>query len=148
MKTKALMIALILIWCSSMWNPQVAQERNYIISGSVRYVGNGDITIFLVDEEMFSQPLIGLQTVVLKTGSASNKPMIQSFQLMTVKAGTYGVRCFQDTNGNGKFDRGLFGPKEPWGMSWNADKPAKWPRFSNISFQVNADTELITINVD
>jgi len=38
-----------------------------------------------------------------------------SFEFKDVKKGIYWIRCFQDLNGNGKLDFGLFGPIEPWG---------------------------------
>ena len=60
-----------------------------------------------------------------------------SFKFEGIQKGTYGIRCFQDENGNGKLGKGMFGPKEPWGMSWQGDKPAKWPKFKHIAFNVN-----------
>lgn len=148
MKSKMYFIALIFIGCNFLWNSVFAEENLYTISGKVRYEGNGDIYIYLVNEEMFLKPLVGLQTIILKTELANDTTLNRSFQFKAVKAGLYGIRCFQDTNGNGKLDRGLFGPKEPWGMSWNSEKPLKWPRFENIVFQVHSDISLKPIDVE
>jgi len=35
------------------------------------------------------------------------------FVFNDVKAGIYGIRCFQDQNNDGKLNIGMFGPSEP-----------------------------------
>jgi uncharacterized protein (DUF2141 family) len=53
---------------------------------------------------------------------------------------------FIDTNGNEKVDRGLFGPSEPWGMSWQEKRVARIPRFKDIAFQLAGD--IVGIEID
>jgi hypothetical protein len=116
------------IVCSSL-----TAQQQYSVSGSVTYSGEGLIYIYLVDEEISKIPFTGIQTIILTPEkSAGTLPFIFS----GIEAGAYGIRCYQDTNGNGELDRGLFGPKEPWGMSWQGQRPRKWPRWSNFSFEV------------
>ena len=148
MKRKSTLAILGLVIISCFFNPVFAEDTTHTIEGSIRYSGKGDIYIYLVNEDIFSTPLVGLQTIVLKVEAAESQKMIKSFRFEAVKSGIYGIRCFQDTNGNGKLDRGLFGPKEPWGMSWNAEKPSKWPRFANVSFSVYSRIKLQPIDVD
>ena len=117
-------------------------QPQYTISGTVIYVGAGPIYIYLVDEEIARIPLTGIQTLVLTPDeSAGTLP----FTFTGIIAGTYGIRCYQDTNGNGELDRGAFGPKEPWGMSWQGNKPLKWPRWDHFSFELTADVSGIAV---
>lgn len=63
-----------------------------------------------------------------------------------VPAGRYAVSAFEDVNGNGKLDVGLFGPQKPSGFF----KPfcaRRAPRFDDVSFDLssastNADVAL------
>ena len=45
-----------------------------------------------------------------------------------------------------KLDRGLFGPSEPWGMSWQGEPKKGIPRFSDIAFYVDRNIENILID--
>jgi uncharacterized protein (DUF2141 family) len=64
-----------------------------------------------------------------------------AYEFLSVLGGTYGIRCFQDLNGNGKLDKGLFGPSEPWALSWTVKKRFP-PRFNDISFDLHEDKKL------
>jgi uncharacterized protein (DUF2141 family) len=92
----------------------------------------GVLYVFLVDKEMFDRPMLGLQKRVLRIAGIS----VATISFNNVPPGTYGVRGFLDTNGNGKLDRGLFGPTEPWGMSFHSGRPERWPRWDQIKFTV------------
>lgn len=115
----------------------------YTVSGRIQYPGKGRIYIYLVDEEVFKTPLTGIKTIILDVDG----PGSAEFIFQDVPEGEYGIRSYQDVNGNGKLDRGVFGPKEPWEMSWNADRQPGWPKFSHISFQVDGGTEPVNINL-
>ena len=123
-------------------NPLKAEDKKYTITGNIHFYGKGNIHIFLVNEKIFKNPLTGLQTIILAVDQSNFGNTRISFDFQGVRTGTYGIRCFQDTNGNGKLDRGLFGPSEPWGMSWNSERASRWPRFENITFQVDSDMYL------
>ncbi|MCK4515256.1 MAG: DUF2141 domain-containing protein [Spirochaetaceae bacterium] len=120
----------------------LSAQPQYTISGSVTYAGEGLIYIYLLDEEIARIPLTGIQTLVLTPDESAG---ILTFAFADITAGTYGIRCYQDTNGNGELDRGVFGPKEPWGMSWQGDKPPKWPRWDHFSFGLMTDISGIAI---
>ena len=68
-------------------------------------------------------PFKGLRELVLKISPDEVQKKKVPFNFEGLQQGTYGVRCFQDVNGNGKLDKGLFGPSEPWGMSWQRESP-------------------------
>lgn len=71
-----------------------------------------------------------------------------AFKFKEIPPGTYGIRCFKDVNGNGKLDKGLFGPKEPWGMSRQGNKPEKWSKIAYISFEVKSNMTNIKIELE
>lgn len=115
------------------------QINTYAISGTVSFQNQGDIYVYLVTEEDFKTPFTGSQVLRLEIEPQESVVEEVVFRFEKVVAGIYGIRCFQDVNGNGKLDRGLRGPSEPWGMSWQEEKPKKWPRYSHIAFEVEQD---------
>jgi uncharacterized protein (DUF2141 family) len=96
----------------------------------------GVLHAFLVDRAMFRRPMAGLQQRVSRVAGKG----VVTLSFDGVPPGTYGVRCFLDTNGNGKLDRGWFGPTEPWGMSFHGGRPRRWPRWDEMKFTI-ADTD-------
>ena len=116
-----------------------AQSTGFTIKGQVNINGGGDIHIYLVTEEISKTPLTGIQTAIINPGQNDIENKKVTFEFKDVAPGTYGIRCFQDINSNGKLDRGLFGAKEPWGMSWQGEEPKRIPDFEDYSFPVNKD---------
>jgi uncharacterized protein (DUF2141 family) len=55
-----------------------------------------------------------------------------------IPAGSYAISAYEDRNGNGILDMGLFGPKEPSGF-WVAFNGWHKPRFEEVAFSVSAD---------
>jgi len=90
------------------------QDSTFRVYGEIRVPrSDGIILIYIIDREYFEIPLAGLYTIVLKASSN-----MLEYEFRDLPNGTYGIKCFQDLNGNGKLDRGLFGPSEPWALSW------------------------------
>jgi uncharacterized protein (DUF2141 family) len=56
-----------------------------------------------------------------------------------VSAGRWALSAFEDSNGNGVLDMGLFGPKEPNGF-WHAFHAWRKPRFTDVAASVDRDT--------
>jgi uncharacterized protein (DUF2141 family) len=56
-----------------------------------------------------------------------------------VPAGRWAISAFEDRNGNGVLDMGLFGPKEPSGF-WRSFKGHHKPRFDEVSTLIERDT--------
>ncbi|WP_319559750.1 DUF2141 domain-containing protein [Marispirochaeta sp.] len=115
-----------------------AQE--FTVSGDVLIGDTGTVSIFLVDLNSFNKPGASIRILEHHLTGEDLKKGSFSFSFTDIPEGEYGVRSFIDTNGNGKCDLGLFGPKEPWGMSWKTDKPFGKPKFSDMSFYVESDT--------
>jgi len=113
------------------------QDTGFRIHGEIQVQkAEGTIHINVVEKKHLDIPQSGLDTILLKICSNSVK-----YEFRGIPEGTYGIRCFQDLNGNGKLDRGMFGPSEPWAMSWK-EKIRFPPRFEDISFTLQGDKQL------
>jgi uncharacterized protein (DUF2141 family) len=53
-------------------------------------------------------------------------------------AGSWAISAYEDENGNGKLDFGLFAPKEPSGF-WRPFHGWHKPRFAEVSSNITAD---------
>ncbi len=98
--------------------------------------GAGKVYVAVYDgPETF--PTVGRQ----RTGQileARGKSLTVHFK--DLPSGQYAAVAYQDTNGNGKLDRNLFGiPKEPYGFSNGARGSAGPPKFSAAAVTLNPD---------
>jgi len=125
-----------------------AQE--YSISGTIKNIkketGDTESTlyVYLLTEETFEKPYTGIKEIKLQVNRGESR---RSYTIKNVKKGTYGLRCFQDMNDNGKLDRFLILPTEPWCLSWRNDSKRVPPKFEDIAFKVKGDTQ-IDLNLD
>ena len=73
------------------------------VSGKIYINHPGMLFVYLVDEESSRTPLAGL---VLKIEPDQNDidAGFVSFIFSNLEQGTYGIRCFQDLNNNGKLE--------------------------------------------
>lgn len=110
------------------------------ISGEIEFEGEGTLYIYLVNEKLFETPGVGLKTIIKEISKDDQSRLL--FEFRNVSWGEYGIRVFLDKNKNGKLDKGAFGPKEPWGMSYRDKKTFGKPKFSQISFLVNNDLNI------
>ena len=110
--------------------------QNHKVSVNCKVNDKGTLYVLLVDSETFKTPLHSVQKQIIVLNN-NNRNIEITFGNVT--SGQYGIRCFIDTNDNGKLDRGLFGPSEPWGMSWNREKHKTIPSFDQISHAINSD---------
>lgn len=124
-----------------------AENETFSISGKVFFSYQKPIYIFLVDEETSKKPFVGIDTLIIIPNSKDITNGYITFKFTNIKKGEYGIRCFQDINGNKKLDRGLFGPKEPWGLSWNKYKTFWWPSFKDFCFILTSDKKYINIKL-
>jgi uncharacterized protein (DUF2141 family) len=114
-------------------------EETFTISGQVLIDGPGVVYIHLVDAKQFEIPFTGILEIIVPTTPASVEVGSIPFEFGGVPPGRYGIRIFIDRNNNRKLDRGLFGPREPWGMSWNVEKLFRIPNFRDIAFDLEGD---------
>lgn len=62
-----------------------------------------------------------------------------------VSSGRWALSAFEDVNGDGKLDMGIFGPKEPSGF-WHPFHGWHKPHFDEVAFQIDkdiADAEIV-----
>ena len=121
--------------------------EGFMVGGEISFTKTGDLFIQLANEEEFKNTQPPLFAMRLPVGPGEIKRGKVPFQFQGVPAATYGIRCFQDVNGNQKLDEGTFGPTEPWGV-YRPKRPAfRGPKFEEISFAVNQNMSDIQIEV-
>ena len=125
-----------------------AQSGGYIINGEVLIYDVGDVYIYLADEETAKTPMTGNKVIIIKDDGTNRDFRKVPFQFENVEEGVYAIRCYQDVNGNEKLDRGLFGPKEPWWLSYQGERPLRIPKFKHIAFKVDSNIRDIQINLE
>ena len=118
------------------------QNSTYTIEGEVSFKGKGTVYILLVNEEIFKKPNTVLQKIEKELSSEELSKGKFEFTFKNVPKGEYGIRCFIDENGNKKLDKSMFGPTEPWGMSWKDKKPFGPPKFSQMSFKLDHNIKI------
>lgn len=133
---------LFLVFLFSITQLYCEEVKLYSIEGRVKIQNEGSIYIFLVDEDTFSEhnKCIQLITRKITKKEISNNELLFVFE--NIKPGRYGIRSFIDSNNNTILDKGLFGPKEPWGMSFSDHKSKVKPKFDQISFVLNSDKKI------
>jgi len=94
------------------------------------------LVVWLITECHMSWPETGLRRLVIPA-SAGQDAIELKFSM--VPAGVYAIRAYQDLNGNGHLDGGVFGPREPWALSLQNGHARFPPRFADIAFQLEAD---------
>ena len=128
----------------------IADTNGFTISGYLAYNHSGMIYVKLMDQAQFERDMKGadpLTPFILKiqADSGTNDKKTIPFHFENVPKGIYAISCFQDINGNGKSDIGLFGPTEPWGMY--RIRPNFFPVFKEEAFGLNGDMTNIIIDV-
>ena len=144
MKNHGVLLALALAGCTTVYAEYAAGTHG--VEGDFLVVREGILFVYAVDESGFPSPLIGFRELRLRVGPAEAAAGTVHFSF-ALPFGRYGIRCFLDLNGNGRLDRGPFGPTEPWGMSWNVERRFGFPKFEDISFMVDRDIRGLRIEV-
>lgn len=144
------LIVLLLLLLSSV--TPFSFPQSFTIQGEVRFEGNGTVFVALVDRESFRKPEKGIAYLEFPFAQNGNEntigPSKVTFSFRQVPAGTYAIICYLDANGNGKLDSSLFGPTEPWGMSFRGNRPRfRAPRFEDASFMVPENIRYFAIEL-
>ncbi len=124
-----------------------ADQNTYSVSGKVFFNEDAPIYIILVDEETAKIPFTGIRKSLVIPNAYEMKSGYTEFFFTDIQRGIYGIRCYQDLNKNGKLDRGIFGPTEPWGLSWDKKGTMKPPKFSEFSFLLESDKTDLRIDL-
>jgi len=127
--------------------PGSAQEKGFAVKGEISFPKKGTIFIQLLTKEEFESNKDPQFKALIELGPEDLEKGKISFSFTNVPEGTYGIRCFQDLNGNKILDSGDFGPVEPWGM-YRPSRPAfRGPTFEEIAFKVDKDITDIEIEL-
>ena len=109
----------------------VAAPQTFKLSGRVlRSSGKSVVYVALWQADGF------LKRPVQQVRFEPGEPPLFQFE---VPAGRWAVSAFEDRNGNGILDMGLFGPKEPSGF-WRAFTGWHKPRFDEVASIIERDT--------
>jgi len=104
----------------------------------------GTLRVSLYDEAGWSK---GEDTPVASANVPAVTPKT-TVTLTDIKPGTYGVKLFQDSNNNGKFDQNFIGlPLERYGFSRDAKPLLSAPPFAKTKFTTTEGTNEITITL-
>ena len=117
---------------------QDAVPPTVVISGEVRFKKNAPIFLRLLELDQAKQERVAREQVIELTPEDAARRTVR-YEFAGLPPGRYAVKCFQDTNGNGKIDIGLFGPKEPWATYRLAKPKLRAPRFEEMAFDVTLD---------
>ncbi len=134
----------VLLWAET-------EKEEFTVSGEISFPKTGDLYVELVTEEQYQHDdEDGPETpfaLIIAVGEEEEKSKTVSFEFEGVPEGTYGIRVFQDVNGNGELDAGMFGPKEPWGMYRPKRPKFRGPKFEEIAFEVKEDLTEIQFDI-
>jgi len=141
---KPFLIVILFVVCSV---DVSGQQTIFTVSGEISFPGTGDLYVQLITKEEFDSDRNAGFGIIIVVGPENVKKGRTPFAFTGVPGGRYGIRCFQDVSGTGKMEKGMFGPKEPWGTYRPARPAFRAPRFDEISFEVNKDIGEIKIEL-
>lgn len=114
----------------------VAQTLTIEVRDIEKVEGRLYIAIYHSEATFMKKPLATFRVEV--------KDKVVSVPCTGLPAGTYAVSLFQDANGNGKLDTGIFGiPTERFAFSNDAEGIMGPPTYKKCSFTFSEDTTLV-----
>lgn len=123
-------------------------QNNVKVSGEVKFPKTGKIYISLIPKEIAeNKDAKSPFGAIIDVGEKELAAQKVSFNFENVPAGMYAIRVFQDVNGNGDLDMGMFGPKEPWGTYRDARPKFRAPKFEEMAFEVKDEMSDIVVEV-
>jgi uncharacterized protein (DUF2141 family) len=140
---------LLLLWGAVLLPLTLAQSAGGSVQVNVAWKGTGTLVVKIFDKSQFDTSLTDESTgpAVQAVTLAGDKSGKGSVTLTGIPPGTYAVSVYLDANGDGKLNRGPFGPAEPWGMSRLKNPPKdRAPRFNEASFTL-ADGDSVTFDI-
>jgi len=110
-----------------------SSETLHRVKGTAFCSETGSLHIYLADRETFSKPFTGTAELILTIP----EPGLYSWEFRHIPGGIYAVRAFLDTDGNGRLNRGITGPSEPWAFSREVPGTRRKPDFEKASLTVD-----------
>ncbi len=132
-----------LLFLASLCVSSLSAEELHTVTGRITGSRTGTVYLQLVDEAGFNEEESGFSRgAIIELNNSDD--LSGSFTLDGIPPGTYGIRSFLDTNGNGKIDFSLRGI-EPWGTYRPVRPFMRGPIFREISFFLNENLEDIEV---
>jgi uncharacterized protein (DUF2141 family) len=107
------------------------------ISGEVRFEKAAPVFLQLLALDASGKETVARSQVMTLESEDVARRWVR-FEFAGLAPGRYALKAFQDLNGNGKIDIGLFGPKEPWATYRPAHPRLRPPRFEEMAFDAPA----------
>ncbi len=144
---KNMMLSFILM-CCVLLPSFIGAEEGFTVTGEIAFKKTGNLYLQMETEQEFKDQKASVRfQLVIKIGEAELHAKKATFAFENVPAGTYAIMVFQDVDGNGELNMGMFGPKEPWGNYRKKRPRFRGPKFSEMAFEVKEDITDIRIEV-
>ncbi len=154
--------SVMLIFAPAIASAEADEAEGFAVSGVIKVKKTGTIYLQLLSSAEFERegkrdkkresqkeatrvPATG--ELMIEVGEQELKQGDVPFAFERIPPGVYAIQAFLDKNGNGKFDMGSFGPKEPWGNYRNVRPTFRGPKFSEMQFEIDRDMTDIVFEI-
>jgi len=119
---------------------QATKAATVAIGGEVRFEKAAPVFLQLLAQDANGQEFVAREQVIALAPEDLRRGRLR-FEFADLAPGRYALKAFQDTNGNGKIDIGVFGPREPWATYRLARPKLRPPRFEEMAFDAGSSVE-------
>jgi uncharacterized protein (DUF2141 family) len=140
MKTKVMVFASLLVLASSFRNEETGSLK--VALSNVKKTGKIYVAVYREGEEFPSDNTI-VKKLIIESPNTNSQCQFEG-----VPFGSYAVAVYQDVNGNGKLDKGMFGiPEEPFAFSNNFRPRFGGPSFEKCKFDFKENNQAVSIEM-
>jgi uncharacterized protein (DUF2141 family) len=131
-------LALAVALSPALADQEASPTKTVRIAGEIRFKKTASIVLRLLSRDQSGKERAERRQILPISAEDAARGSIH-YEFAELMPGRYAVMCFQDTNGNGKLDIGMFGPKEPATAYRLARPKFRAPRFEEMAFDVAQD---------
>ena len=117
-----------------------AEAPTVTIGGEVRFEKTAPVFLQLLALDGSGKETVARSQVITLASEDVARRSVR-FEFAGLAPGRYALKAFQDANGNGKIDIGMFGPKEPWATYRLARPKLRPPRFEEMAFDASVSVD-------
>ena len=125
-----------------------ADSEEFTVSGTIAVTKHGTVYISLLNEEGFRNNYKFLKATKVAVGPDELETGKVRYKITGIPKGVYALSVFQDVNGNGKLDFGLFGPIEPWATYHRSRPLFSGPKWEEMVFTVDTNVTDADLNLE
>ncbi len=142
MKTTALILSTFIVTILSVGFTLEEKGSLKISLSNIKKTGKLKVAVYREGDEFPSPKFL------IKSAAGEGVNGKCEIQFEEIPFGPYAVAIYQDVNGNGKLDKGMFGiPDEPFAFSNNFKPRFGGPSFEKCRFEVKANNQTINIEM-